>query len=322
MILRKEIVPCEAWDEGFARMFEQPLELETLAGDFAFTEGPAWHDLEDCLLFTDIPSSRIYRWDSRNGLSVFRDPSGMANGLAFDRRGRLLCCEHGTSSVTQIDPSGCVQTIAATYNGQGLNSPNDVVAASDGTIFFTDPIYGREAFWGVPRPEELGFRGVYAVDAGSSDLRLLANDFLAPNGLCLSADESVLFVNDSERNHIRRLRLATDGSVTEDAVWACLDEVGEGSADGMKLDCNENLFCCGPGGIHVFSRGGACLGIVRLPEFAANLCFGGEGLRDLFITATTRLFRLRVSSPGLARDVNSCARLPETVPGVLPSAAG
>lgn len=276
MIIGTEVVRWEARDEKFAGMFEEPLELETLAADFSFTEGPVWHPGEGCLLFTDIPRSRIYRWDPHNGVRVFRDPSGMANGLALDRQGNLLCCEHCTSSVTRIGPSGCVETIAATYNGRELNSPNDIVVASAGTIYFTDPSYGREAFWGVPRQEELGFRGVYAVNAESGELQLLADDFLAPNGLCLSEDERFLFVNDSERNHIRRLLLGADGSVKEDIVWARLEEVGEGSADGMKLDRNENLFCCGPGGIHVFSRQGVCLGVVRMPEFAANLALGGR----------------------------------------------
>lgn len=322
MILGKEIVRCEARDEQFAGLFEEPMELETLAAGFSFTEGPVWHPGDGCLLFTDIPRSRIYRWEPRNGARVFREPSGMANGLAFDRQGHLLCCEHSTSSVTRLDPSGAVQTIAATYYDRELNSPNDIVVSRDGTVYFTDPIYGREAFWGVPRQEELGFRGVYAVSGKSGELQLLADDFLAPNGLCLSADESFLFVNDSERNHIRRLHLGADGKSTQDVVWARLEHIGEGSADGMKLDRDENLFCCGPGGIHVFSRQGACLGLVRLPEFAANLCFGGEGLKDLFITATTRLLRLRVSNPGMALDLDACSPLPETFPGALPSASG
>jgi gluconolactonase len=289
----------EIRDRRLASLLGDNPVLETLADGFAFTEGPVWHRGERCLLFTDIAGDRIYRWDETVGLSVFRDPSHMANGLALDEKGRLLSCEHALSRLTRTDPDGSVRVLAKRYDGKALNSPNDVIVSRDGTIYFTDPAYGREAFWGIPRQEELGFRAVYAIEPRTEVLRLLVDDFVAPNGLCLSADEAFIFINDSERGHIRRFRLRPDGTLAGGETWVTLDQVGPGSPDGMKLDSGGNVFCCGPGGIHIFSPEAECLGIIRMPEFAANLAFGGDGLRDLFITATTSLYRLKVRTSGV-----------------------
>lgn len=278
--------------------------LETLANGLQFTEGPVWNDLQQCLYFSDIPSSRIFRWQDGTGLTIFRDGSHMANGLALDPQGRLLACEHATSRLTRTDVDGALEILAERYDGKELNSPNDVIIAPNGTIIFTDPAYGREAFWGVCRTEEMGFRGVYAIELETGELRLLSKDFIAPNGLCLSECGAFLFVNDSERNTIRRFRLNDDLTLEDDICWATLEPVGEGSADGMKIDRDGNLFCCGPGGIHVFSASADCLGIILMPEFAANLAFGGPGLSDMFITATTSLYRVRMptSSTGHTRQ--------------------
>ena len=276
--------------------------MEIIAGGFHFTEGPVWHEADRFLLFSDIAGDRIYRWDGVDGLKVFREPSRMANGLAYDRDGRLLACEHASSRLTRTAQDGSVHTLAERYGGKELNSPNDVIVARDGTIYFTDPAYGRDGFWGVPRQEELGFRGLFAVDPRTESLRLLADDFIAPNGLCLSGDEKLLYVNDSERGHIRLFRVQSDGQIAGGEEWARLDEIGEGSPDGMKLDEAGNVLCCGPGGIHVFSADAACLGVIRMPEFAANICFGGDDRRDLYITATTTVYRLRLNTAGMLYD--------------------
>lgn len=274
------------------------LRLETLADGLTFTEGPVWKADEACLFFTDIVGDRILRWQAQAGVTVLRAPSHMANGLALDHSGRLIICEHATSRVTRLDGHGHVEVLAAQYDGMALNSPNDVIVARDGSLYFTDPLYGREAQWGVPRTAEMGFRGVYRINGASGALTLLADDFVAPNGLCLSADERLLFVNDSETGTIRRFPVASDGTLAAGVAWAKLEAVGPGSPDGMKLDRFGNLFCCGPGGIHVLAPDARCLGIIRMPEFAANLCFGGRALDELFITATTSLYRIRLETGG------------------------
>jgi gluconolactonase len=186
--------------------------------------------------------------------------------------------------------------IASHYGGKELNSPNDIVVKSDGGIYFTDPTYGRIDYYGILREPVLTFRGVYRAAGGT--LTLLADDFAQPNGLCFSADETRLFVNDTERGHIRVFDVKADGTLAGGAVWAQTVGEGDGAPDGMKIDSAGNLYCCGPGGIHVFDPNAACLGVIRTPEGTANFAFGDEDFRSLFITASTSLYRIRVKTPG------------------------
>ena len=222
----------------------------------------------------------------------------MSNGLTWDREGRLLCCEHATSRLTRTEPDGRVTVLASTYEGKELNSPNDVVVKSDGGIYFTDPSYGRMEYYGVPRPPQLGFRGVYRAAPDGRALTLLADDFGQPNGLCFSADESRLFVNDTERGHIRVFDVRADGTLGKGRIWAEVTGEGPGAPDGMKIDSAENLYCCGPGGIHVFDRAAQCLGVIRVPSGTANFAWGEDDLKSLFITATATVYRIRVKVPG------------------------
>jgi gluconolactonase len=222
----------------------------------------------------------------------------MANGLAFDREGRLLCCEHATSRLTRHDDGGRATVLASHHDGRELNSPNDVVVKSDGAIYFTDPTYGRNPYYGVPRDPVLGFRGVYRVNHDGTHLTLLADDFAQPNGLCFSLDERRLYVNDTERMHIRAFDLRADGTLAGGAVWAQVSGEGDGAPDGMKIDRDGHVWCCGPGGIHVFDAGAHCLGVLRVPTPTANFAFGGDDARTLFVTATGTLWRARVRTPG------------------------
>jgi gluconolactonase len=274
------------------------VELETLARGFGFVEGPVWHPYKKWLVFSDIPNSRMYRRRPTGQIEVFRDPSDMANGNTLDRQGRLLSCEHATSRVTRAEPDGSTQVLASRWGDKALNSPNDIVVASGGSIYFTDPSYGRKEYYGVPRPQELGFQGVFRIDSDGS-LTLLADDFAQPNGLCFSLDESRLFVNDTERQHIRVFNVDGNGDLSGGAVWAATEGDGPGAPDGMKIDSRGNVYCCGPGGLHVFDSSGDRLGIIDMPETAANFTFGDDDLRSLFVTATTSLYRLRVRVPGL-----------------------
>jgi gluconolactonase len=169
--------------------------------------------------------------------------------------------------------------------------------APDGAIYFTDPTYGRLDYYGVKRDPELAFRGVYRI-APSGALALLADDFAQPNGLCFSPDFARLFVNDTDRQHIRAFDVTADGTLAGGAVWAETTGEGAGAPDGMKIDAAGNLYCCGPGGIHVFAADATCLGVIRVPEYAANFAWGEADLRSLFVTASTSLYRVRTVVPG------------------------
>lgn len=267
--------------------------VEKLAGGFEFTEGPVWLAGEQCLLFTDIPGNRILRWCERSGVTTFRHPSHMANGLTLDRQGRLIACEHATSRVTRTEADGDITVLASHHDGKELNSPNDVVVKTDGAIYFTDPSYGRMAYYGVERESQQACRGVFRIGP-SGVLTRLADDFAQPNGLCFSADESTLFVNDTERGHIRAFDVRTDGSLSGGDVWTQVRGEGNGAPDGMKIDRSGNLLCTGPGGIHIFDGQAHWLGRIAVPEVVANFCWGGTDHGSLFITATHGLYRLQV----------------------------
>ena len=288
----------EIRERRFAEVVGAEVAYEKLADGYLFTEGPLWDPRQRRLLFSDIPGNLIAQWSRAGGASVFRSPSNMSNGLAWDREGRLLCCEHATSRLTRTEADGTVTVLASAYEGKELNSPNDVVVKSDGGIYFTDPAYGRMEYYGVPRAPQLGFRGVYRVEPDGRRLTLLADDFGQPNGLCFSADERRLFVNDTERGHIRVFDVLAGGVVGNGRIWTTLAGEGPGAPDGMKIDSEENLYCCGPGGIHVFDRAANCLGVIKVPAGAANFTWGEDDLRSLFITASATLYRVRVRVPG------------------------
>lgn len=284
-------------DPRLHEVVAEDARLDRIGTGFLFTEGPLWHPREQFLLFSDMPGNVIRRWDAAGGVRPFRQPSQMANGLAYDRQGRLLACQHATSSVTRTEADGSIVTLATHYGDKELNSPNDIVVKSDGGIYFTDPTYGRVEFYGVPREPELGFRGVYRLGPDGG-LTLLVDDFAQPNGLCFSLDESRLFVNDTERRHVRVFDVAADGTLSNDRVFAETTGEEPGAPDGMKIDSAGNLFTCGPGGIHVFAPDGACLGVIRVPEAAANFTWGGPGLDMLFITASTSVYTISVRVAG------------------------
>ncbi len=204
----------------------------------------------------------------------------MANGNTYDLEGNLLTCEHATSRVTRTKADGTYEVLVSHYNDRQLNSPNDIVVKNDGTIYFTDPNSGRGAGYGVPRQQELSFQGVYRLNPEDRSLILLVDDFSKPNGLCFSLDETLLFINDTDRQHIRVFDVQEDGTLTNGRIWAELAEAGKerGGADGMKVDSEGNLYCSGPGGIHIFDPGGAFLGRILTLEFPANFTWGDEDL--------------------------------------------
>lgn len=288
----------EIRDPAFERIVGTSVELERLGTGFLFTEGPLWHPRERYLLFSDMPGDIIRRWSAREGIRTYREPSNKANGLTWDRQGRLLACEHATSRVTRTEPDGSITVLASQRAGEELNSPNDIVVASDGAIYFSDPTYGRMDFYGRERPVPLDFRGVYRIAPEGGEPQLLIDDFGQPNGLCFSLDETRLFVNDTERSHIRVFDRRPDGSLTDAGIWAETTGPGDGAPDGMKIDSEGNLYCAAQGGLHVFAPSGKCIGVIHIPEVAANFTWGDEDLCSIFVTASTSLYRMRVKVPG------------------------
>ena len=272
--------------------------FERLGAGFLFTEGPVWHPRGRFLLFSDMPGDHLRRWSAADGVTTFRKPCHMANGNAYDREGRLLTCEHATSRVTRTEPDGRIVPLATHYDGKQLNSPNDIVCRRDGGVYFTDPPYGRAKFYGVERAQELDVQGVYRVGPDPEHPALLVDDFDRPNGLCFSLDERRLFVNDTARKHIRVFDVAADGRLTGGRVWAETRGDKPGAPDGMKLDAAGNVYCCGPGGIHVFGPDGDLLEVIEVPEYTANFAWGDDDYRSLFITASTSLYRIRTTVPG------------------------
>jgi gluconolactonase len=239
-------------------------------------------------------------------------PSNKGNGMTYDAEGRLVVCEHSTSSVVRMDPDGTGsgrQVIASHYEGKELNSPNDVIVKSDGSIYFTDPTYGRMPGFGLEREQELGFQGVYRIPAEGGDLHLLIDDFDQPNGLCFSPDESLLYINDSRHGHIRVFDVASHGAIGNGRVFA--KGIGSGDleggdlVDGMKCDERGNIWVTGPGGVWVFSPQREHLGVVEIPESVGNIHWGGSGWKSMFVCASTSLYRFQTKVAGRCEPLMS-----------------
>jgi len=290
----------EIRDKRFERVVGASVSFEKLVTGCIFTEGPLWHAREKYLLFSDMPGDHLRRWSEKDGVTTFRKPCNKSNGLAWDSQGRLLACEHVSSSVTRTEADGKITVLASRYDGKELNSPNDLAVKSDGAIYFSDPTYGRMEHYGLPREPELSFRGVYRLSPDGKTLALLADDFGQPNGVCFSLDEKTLFVSDTDRQHVRAFDVKSDGSIANSRIWAQTLGDAPGAPDGLKVDSTGSLYSCGPGGIHVFAPDATCLGVINVPEYTANFCWGDDDLKSLFITASTSVYRVRVAVPGLA----------------------
>lgn len=284
----------------FEELVAADVEVERLGTGFTFTEGPVWNPNADFLLFSDMPGDVRRRWDEQSGVSQTAKPSNKGNGMTFDAQGRLLVCEHSTSSVVRIDADGLGrdrEVLASHYEEIELNSPNDIVVKSDGWIYFSDPTYGRMPGFGIEREQKLGFQAVYRLASEGGELQLLIDDFEQPNGLCFSPDESLLYVNDTPRAHIRIFNVQPDGSLAKGRIFA--EGIGSGDleegglVDGMKCDERGNIWVTGPGGIWVFGPDGEHLGVVEIPESVGNLTFGGPDWNWIFVCASTSLYRFR-----------------------------
>ena len=304
------IVSFDAFDPAFFRVVETKGTPRLLGERFLWSEGPAWDPVGKALFFTDVPANTAYRWTNADGVRIFLRPSGGqgstdgfrepgANGLLIDRTGNLILCNHGERALEVLDiATGVRRTLAGTYQGRRFNSPNDIVEAGDGTLYFTDPPYGLEGLDASPL-KEMDVNGVYRVSRGG-DVARIVDGLTFPNGLALTPDGHSLLISQSDpaAPHVYRLDLR---SRQEPTLWFDASPYTEGHPglpDGMAMAASGHLFLAGPGGILVLDTDGHCLGRIGTGRATANCAFGEDG-RTLFVTARDRLLAIRTSVVGL-----------------------
>jgi gluconolactonase len=295
-------------DDRFLRLVFGNVHLEKLWTGCRWAEGPAYFPAGRYLVWSDIPNNRMMRFDETDGsVSVFRQPSNNTNGHTVDREGRLVSCEHQARCVSRTEHDGSRTVIASTFRSKRLNSPNDVVVKSDGSIWFTDPSYGIDSdYEGDAAPSEIGASNVYRVDPGSGECAAVATDFVQPNGLAFSPDERLLYVADTGATHvkdgprhIRRFEVGRDGhSLSGGAVFATCSA---GLFDGFRIDVHGNLWSSAGDGVHCYSPAGVLLGKINVPEVVANVCFGGPKRNRLYVCATTSLYAVYLNTAGARR---------------------
>ncbi|NDR57595.1 SMP-30/gluconolactonase/LRE family protein [Aliiruegeria sabulilitoris] len=289
-------------DDRFRELVHPMSHLEHLASGFIWAEGPVWFGEWNSLLFSDIPNRRIMCWNEMTReLTQFRANTEFNNGNTRDRQGRLIGCRHGYRDVVRTEYDGTLTVLADSYQGKPLNSPNDVVVSSDGAIWFTDPTYGIIGnFEGYRRAQEQPSQNVYRISP-EGELTAVVSDFVQPNGLCFSPDETKLFIAESGSSHRAdvpseiRVFGVDGGKLTDEGVFATIDK---GLPDGMRCDMAGNLWSSAKDGVHCFAPDGALLGKILVPETVANICFGGADGHRMFITATTSIYRIYVDTPG------------------------
>jgi gluconolactonase len=294
-------VSVDVRSEQLGRLVDENVEVERLGTGFTFTEGPIWNPDGQFLLFSDMPGDTRRRWDEQNGVQVVASPSNKGNGMTLDATGRLIVCEHVTSSLVRMDPDGTGrgrEVLASHFEGKELNSPNDVCVKSDGSIWFSDPWYGRMPVFGVERERELGWQGVFRLppEGGEPQLVVDRDEFEQPNGLCFSPNESLLYINDTPRALIRVYDVGSDGTLSKGRLFC--EGIGsgvieEGIPDGMKCDEQGNIWVTGPGGVWVISPDGEHLGTINIPENTGNLAWGGPDWHWLFVPSSTSLYRVQ-----------------------------
>lgn len=295
-------------DPLFRQLVIGPALLETLDSGCRRAEGPAYFPAGRYLVWSDFPNDRLLRFDEANGtVSVFREPCGAINGNSRDREGRLVACEHGGRAVSRTEHDGSRTVLADRFQGQRLNSPNDVVVSADGAVWFTDPDYGiQNDYNGGRATKEQSANRVYRIDPGSGAIATVADDFVQPNGLCFSPDEKTLYIVDSgfsdgadEPRHIRAFAVGDDGRRLRGGREIARCDVG--CYDGLRADVAGNLWVTAGDGVHVMRPDGELLGRILTPEPAANLCFGGPRRNRLYICGTTALWAVYVGTNGLER---------------------
>jgi gluconolactonase len=293
-------LPHEILDERFRRCVRSTELPAQLFEGCRWAEGPAWFAAGRYLVWSDIPNDRILRWDEPTGtVGVFRQPANNTNGHTVDPQGRLVSCEHAGRRVTRTEHDGSITVIADRFEGKRLNSPNDVVVRSDGSVWFSDPSYGIETdYEGDKAESEIGACNVYRVDPHSGECRIASDDFVRPNGLAFSTDERRLYISDTGATHvadgpkhIRVFDVADDGALSGGDVFATCTE---GLFDGFRLDADGRIWTSAGDGVHCYDPDGTLLGKLRVPEVVANVAFGGPKRNRLFICATTSLYSVHL----------------------------
>ena len=282
---------CEVLDERFRVCFNKNARLDHLYTGCRWAEGPAYFPAGRYLVWSDIPNDRMLRYDeATETVGVFRSPAGYTNGHTVDRLGRLVSCEHGNRRVTRTEPDGSISVLADSFDGKPLNSPNDVVVRSDGSVWFTDPAYGIDSdYEGHRAPQEQDECFLFRIDP-AGELSVAAAGFVRPNGLAFSLDERRLYVSDTGGpDHIRVFDVADDGSLSGGEVFA---ECSAGVFDGFRLDTEGRIWTSAADGVHVYDPDGTLLGKVLVPEVVANVCFGGPKRNRLYICGTTSLYAI------------------------------
>lgn len=295
----------EALDPSFNKLLTGHGRVERLWTGARWAEGPAWFAAGRYLVFSDIPNNRIMRFDETDSsMSVFRQPSNNTNGNTTDRQGRLISCEHQTRRVTRTEHNGSITVLASHFNGKRFNSPNDVVEKSDGSIWFTDPSYGiLTDYEGDKSEPELARCDVYRIDPNGT-ITIVADDFLKPNGLAFSPDESVLYVADTGASHaaggpknIRQFSVNADGkTLGKSKLFA---DCTAGFFDGFRIDEQGHIWTSAFDGVHCYLPDGNLIGKILIPEIVGNVCFGGAKRNRLFICATTSLYSAYLAVNGL-----------------------
>jgi gluconolactonase len=296
-----------AIDPRFEQYWLKLSAVERLYTGCRWSEGPVWFGDGRYLLWSDIPNNRILKWEEETGtVSVFRKPSNFANGHTRDRQGRLVTCEHGGRRVTRTEYDGTITVLMDQWQGKPINSPNDVVVKSDGSIWFTDPPFGILGHYEGHRAEPEVGQHVYRIDAVTGQASVVADDVLGPNGLCFSPDESILYVVESRgvpRRKIVAFDVSADGRELRNK--RLFIDAGAGTPDGMRCDIDGNLWCGwgmgteGLDGVFVFAADGTHIGRIALPERCANVCFGGLKRNRLFMAASQSLYALYVNTQGV-----------------------
>ena len=277
------------FDKNFQKLFFKNPTLERVASGYSFTEGPVWKESDSCLYFTDFPNEKIYKWCPKIGARIYVNKSNRAIGLAVNQEGNIISCESSLHRLAIINNKES-HNVVSNYEGKRFNSTNDVIVAKNGDMFFTDPF---SKMLGVP--SEQGFNGVYWLHSNGK-LFIVSKDFDWPNGLCLSLDESKLYVNDTGEKRIYVLQRDDKNEFGTRKVFAQLDSrYGDGSPDGMKVDRFDNVWVTGSGGLWVLNPEGKKLAMIKCPEFVGNFCFGGKNKDEVFITASTSVYRLKLT---------------------------
>jgi gluconolactonase len=295
----------EIFDKRFVRLFNSNAQVDRLFTGCRWAEGPVYFAAGRYLLWSDIPNDRMLRYDETDGsVSVFRQPAGNSNGNTTDREGRLVTCEHGGRRVSRTEHDGSITTLPDRWRGKRLNSPNDVVVKSDGSIWFTDPAYGIDTdYEGNKAESEIGACHVYRIDATGSEIEAVITDMVRPNGIAFSTDEKLLYVVDTGRTHgpqnpahMRVFKVGDKGKLSGGEVFA---DCTAGLFDGFRLDTEGRIWTSAADGVHCYEPDGTLIGKVKVPEVVANCAWGGPKRNVLYICGTTSLYAVRLMVNGV-----------------------